>query len=182
MNWTTTVRWKLVGFGLICVVGAVTKIEAQTYGQQLAVMKKIKAGLSTVGVLSNTLGDKALEDITRAAMGQGLKIFIARPKDAREIAALYKTLVVEKKVQMLWIPDGQDKLLLGVGFEFLKENALPDKIGLCVPDQGLVSQGALCSVGMENGKLTAYINQRISGVVGAEVPAEENSPINFVTR
>lgn len=148
-------------------------------GQQVAVMKTIKSDLKTVGVISSILNDKMTQDITRAGMSQGVTVVIAKPKDAREVASLYKKLVSDKKIQMLWIPDPADEIVMGLGMQYLIENAVMDKVGLCVPAKNLVAGGALCAIQSEDGKLTAFVNKKIAAVVGASVPAEA-SGINFV--
>lgn len=180
----TKIRLNYIAIAAAMMISAMDT-QAQSpasYGQQIAVMKMLKANLGTVGVLSSTISNKTMEDITRAAAGQGVKVVFARPKEAMEIAGYYKRLVGEKSVEVIWIPDVNDQLLLGIGFEFLKENTLPDKIGLYVPDQKFVSSGALCSVLSVSGKLTAYVNQKIARVVGVSVPSEEGSAVTYVSQ
>jgi hypothetical protein len=150
-----------------------------TFGQQVAVMKVLKADLKTIGVLAGNLTDKMTQDLTRAGMAQGITIVIAKPKDRSEVGSLYKKLVTEKKIQMLWLPDGGDETVMGVSIDYLKENTAMDGVGLCVTEKKLVSSGALCSVQSENGKLIAYVNKKIATVVGASIPGE-GSDINFV--
>lgn len=153
-----------------------------TYGQQIAVMKIVNPNLKAIGVLGSALSDKNLQDIARAGLGQGVEIVVGRPKNAREISAIYQKMVSEKKVQMIWLPDVNDNLMLGVGFEFLRSTTLPDKIGLCVPNQSLLASGGLVSIHLESGKVTAYVNPQIASVLGASVPNDQSSGIAFVAR
>ncbi len=166
---------------LLCSLLFVSSSFAQkaSLGQQVAVMKTMKADLKTVGVISSTITDKMTQDLTRAGVSQGITIVIAKVKDAREVASLYKKLVSERKIQMLWVPDAGDDVVMGLGMEYLKENTVMDGVGLCVPLKALVATGALCSVQSEDGKLTAYVNKKIAAVVGAAVPAEP-AGISFV--
>jgi hypothetical protein len=150
-----------------------------SFGQQVAVMKTIKADLKTIGVISSVMTDKMTQDLTRAGVSQGITIVIAKAKDAREVSSLYKKLVGERKIQILWIPDAGDDVVMGLGMDFLKENTAMDGVGLCVPAKNLVAGGALCCVQSEDGKLVAYVNKKIAAVVGATVPAE-SAGISFV--
>jgi ABC-type uncharacterized transport system substrate-binding protein len=150
-------------------------------GQQVAVMKTLKPDLKTIGVVSNNISDKMTQDLTRAGVSQGITIVIAKAKDAREVASLYKKLVSEKKIQMLWVPDASDDVVMGLGMDFLKENTAMDGVGLCVPVKALVASGALCCVQSEDGKLVAYVNKKLAAVVGATIPAEI-AGISFVAQ
>jgi hypothetical protein len=150
-----------------------------TYGQQVAVMKILKSDLKTIGVIGSNVSDKMTTDLTRAAVSQGVTVVIAKAKDAREVASLYKKLVSERKIQVLWVPDAGDDVVMGLGMEYLIENTAMDRVGLCVPAKNLVAGGAMCSVQVEDGKLTAFVNKKIAAVVGASVPAEAGG-INFV--
>jgi hypothetical protein len=152
-----------------------------SYGQQVAVMKALKADLKTIGVIGLNLSDKMTQDLTRAGLQQGVTIVIAKPKDPREVATLYKTLVSGKKIQMLWLPETADEVVTSVSFDFLKENSLMDRIGLCVPEKKLVPSGVLCAVQIENGKLIVYANKKIASVVGVTIPGE-GSDIPFVSQ
>lgn len=180
---TTISRSMLVRFAgmLVCVVLLSYSSFAQkaSLGQQVAVMKTMKGDLKTIGVISNNMTDKMTQDLTRAGVSQGITIVIAKVKDAREVASLYKKLVSERKIQMLWVPDPSDEVVMGLGMDFLKENTAMDGVGLCVPVKGLVAGGALCCVQSEDGKLIAYVNKKIAAVVGAAVPAE-SAGISFV--
>jgi hypothetical protein len=151
------------------------------YAQQFAILKRMKPELTTIGVIGSTLTDKNIEALTHAAVGQGLKIAVGVPKSIREIAEIYRKLVTENKVQIIFIPDGNDNIVLGNGFEFLKESSLSDRIGIMVPQQSLVGGGALCSVTMEDGKYKAFVNQRIAQVVGANIPGGDEK-ITYVTQ
>lgn len=153
-----------------------------SYGQQIAAMKIVNPNLKSIGVFGSALSDKSLQDITRAGLGQGVEIVVGRPKNAREISAIYKKMVSEKQIQIVWLPDAEDILMLGVGFEFLRSTTLPDKIGLCVPNQSMLASGGLCSIQLESGKVTAYVNPQIAGVIGANIPKDNSSGIAFVAK
>jgi len=152
-----------------------------SFGQQIYTFKKLKSDLEVIGVMSTTLSDNEIANLTRTSLQQGVKLFVARPKDSKEIAVIYKTLTTEKKAQLIWIPKVDDGML-GVGFEFLKENTPLDKVGICVPDSKLLSEGAFCSVQKENDKLVAYINQRVAPMIGAAIPLQEDPVISYVAR
>lgn len=172
-------------FALLIIVIFATILHAQSnapYAQQIAVVKKMKGDIATIGVLTTTLSEKSIEQMGRAATGLGVKIILAQPKEASELPSLYKKLVKEKGVQLLWIPDPNDKLMIGVGFEFLRENALPDKIGIIVPDQALVMTGGLCSIITEGGKLRVVVNQRIAQMIGAIIPNDTADPVAYIVR
>ena len=153
-----------------------------TFGQVLGVIKKLKADLTVVGVMSTTLSSKDIENMTRSAMQQGVKLFVTEPKDVREVPALYKALVNDKKAQMIIITDIADKTMTGMGFDFIKETATMDRVGICAPDPALVSQGAMCSIVKENEKIVVYVNQKVLAFVSAKMPSEESSTISFVLR
>jgi len=171
---------RLAGLVLCSVLLSYSSLaQKASFGQQVAVMKTIKGDLKVIGVISNNMTDKMTQDLTRAGISQGITVVIAKAKDAREVASLYKKLVTEKKIQMLWIPDASDEVVMGLGMDYLKENTAMDRVGLCVPVKNLVAGGALCSVQSEDGKLMAYVNKKIASVVGATVPAEA-AGISFV--
>lgn len=166
-------------FGMLLLFVTSSFAQKASLGQQVAVMKTMKADLKTIGVISSNISDKLTQDLTRAGVSQGITVVIAKVKDAREVASLYKKLVSERKIQMLWAPDAGDEVVMGLGMDYLKENTAMDGVGLCVPMKALVGTGALCYVQSEDGKLTAYVNKKIAAVVGALVPAEA-AGISFV--
>ena len=152
-------------------------------GQQLYVMKILNPQLKIVGVLGSSLSDEDLQYITRMGIAQGIEIIFARPKGSNEIAKLYKLMVSTQKVQMIWLPDSNDVTMLGIGFQFLRENTLLDKVGLCTPFKPMVDTGALCSVQKENGKVVAYVNKRNADLLNISVPVNEpNALITYVMR
>ncbi|MBW7886965.1 MAG: hypothetical protein H3C35_01215 [Bacteroidetes bacterium] len=155
---------------------------AVSFGQQVAVLKSLKSDLQVLGVMSSTLNEKEIANITRTATQQGLKLFVAQITKPQDIAQFYKKLVSEKKAQIILIPSADDDMMLRFGFDFLKENTVVDKIGLCVPDVSYLSQGAFCFITKEEGKIKAYVNQRISAFVGAAIPKEENPSIDYVVK
>jgi ABC-type uncharacterized transport system substrate-binding protein len=156
--------------------------QGASFGQQIAILKMIKPDLETIGIMATSLSEKDIANYTRSSLQQGVKVFIAQPKDAREIPVLYKKLISEKKVQLIIIPASDDKVLLDIGYEYLRENTLLDKVGLCVQDAALLSTGAFFALDKADGKLTAYVNQRVATIVGAMIPKQENPSITFVAR
>lgn len=166
---------------LIVFISLPLLAQKASLGQQVAVMKALKPDLKTVGVLSGNMTDKLSQDLTRAGISQSITVVIAKPKDQREVAGLYKKLVSEKKIQMLWLPDGGDEVTSGVSSDYLRENTAMDGVGLCVTEKNLVVGGALCSVQLENGKLTVYVNKKIASVVGVTIPPE-GSGITFIAQ
>jgi len=151
-----------------------------TYGQYMYLMKSLKPSLKNIGVMASALTPEEIASLGRAANGLGVKLIAAKVTDVRDISSLYRRLVDEHKVEILWIPDGEDKLLLGVGFEYLRENTILDRIGLCVPSRELVSAGALCSFERLNGKLAVYVNQQVAEVVGINLPSEKSASIAYI--
>lgn len=106
---------------------------AVPYSQQIYLMKTLKPSIKTIGVMGSGLSDETIELIARAAAGQEVGIFVARPQNAKEIATLYKKLTIEKAAEIIWIPEAGDKLMAGIGFEYLRENTMIDKVGLVSP-------------------------------------------------
>ena len=150
------------------------------FAQQFAVLKRMKPELTTIGVMGSTLVDKNIDALTHAAAGLGLKIVVGIPRSMRDIADVYRELL-KNGAQVIFIPDGNDNLVLGNGFEYLRDNSLTDRIGIIVPQQSFVSTGALCSVTMEDGKLKAFVNQKIAQVVGANIPGGDDK-VMYVTQ
>jgi len=150
--------------------------------QQIAVMKTLKPGVVTVAVFSSTIDEKGIESWTRAGMSLGVKVVVAKPKAMADIAGLYRSVVKEKSAQMILIPDASDELMTGVGFEYLRETVLADQVGILAPQEAMVSNGALCFVTTENGKLKVFVNQRIAQVIGANVPSEPGASVTYVVR
>lgn len=182
---TKTIRIAITCVLTFCglVMPRVAQSQAKvTYGQDIFLLKSLKPSLKNIGIMESKLFSKDIESIARAAAGQGIKITVAKVIDVREISGLYKSLVLDHHVEMLWIPDAHDNLLLGIGFEFIQENAILDRIGLCVPVKDLVDRGALCSIEEESGKLIVYVNQRIALIDGLQSPTSQNPAIEFVAR
>ncbi len=169
----------LTAMGIIQTIGFA---QGASFGQQIAILKMVKPDLEVIGIMTTTISEKDISSYTRSALQQGVKIFIAQPKDARDIPVLYKKLITEKKAQLIFIPSSEDKTMLEVGYEFLKENALLDKVGICVPLSSLMSNGAFFALDKTDGKLTAYVNERVASIVGAMIPKQENPSITFVAR
>ncbi len=153
-----------------------------SFGQQVYLMKTLKPSLKRVGIITFNVTDDEAGKFVRAAMALGVKTTVARANDDHEISGIYRKLVAEHNADMIWIPEGDDKLILGVGMEFLLASTIEDKVGLCVPTRDGVSKGALCCFQMENNKYTVYINQRIAEVVGAAVPSQQDSRITYIVQ
>ncbi|HVN47690.1 MAG TPA: hypothetical protein VMU30_02595 [Bacteroidota bacterium] len=164
----------------LCLGSSSTFAQKAGYAQQFAILKRMKPELTTIGVMGSMLNDKSIDALTHAAAGQGLKIVVGVPKSIHDVAEIYRKLV-DKGAQVIFVPDGSDNLVLGNGFEFLRESSLTDRIGIMVPQQSLVSGGALCSVTMEDGKYKAFVNQRIAQVVGANIPGGDEK-VTYVTQ
>ncbi len=163
-------------------MGTATAQNAASYGQQIAVAKALKPGLATLGVFGSNLTDKAIEQISRAATGQGVKVVVAKPEDAGQVSSFYSKLVSEKKAELIWLPDPSDAMLLGVGFEFLRAKAVADKVGLIVPQESLVASGGLCTILTDGGKLRVIVNQKIAQMIGLTVPTGGGETITYVAR
>jgi|SRR5208283_3610837 len=153
-----------------------------SFGQQIAVMKLLQPDLKIIGVMGTGLSEKEIQDITRAGLAQATQIIIGLPQDPRDISQIYKKMITEKKVQIIWIPNANDYMMMGIGFEYLRSNTLLDKIGLCIPDPALLSSGAFCSVQIENGKVTAYVNQKIASLLGVRIPVDAGSSVTYVSQ
>lgn len=170
---------------VILVVASIGVGHAQTpasFAQQIAVAKTMVQDLQQIGVLTSNLSDKELESINRAAAGQGVKLFIGKVKDMASVATMYKTLVSDKGSQIIWIPNAEDALLSDMGFKYLRESTVRDRVGLLVPNDALVPSGALCSILSEGGKVKAYVNQRVAAAVGANIPGGTDGPVTYVLR
>jgi ABC-type uncharacterized transport system substrate-binding protein len=178
----TVVAVLALGLLTMSVVGVMHAQTKLTYGQTIFLMKSLKPALKSIGVMESTLSTEEIEGIVRAASGQGIKVTIAKVEEARDISGLYKELVAKHAVDMVWIPDSTDKLLLGIGFEYLMENTILDRVGLCVPDRKLVERGALCSCVHENDKFTVYVNQQIARIEGLIPPTALDPAIAYVVR
>ena len=177
--------WLMWAVLLVLFAATTRSASAQTqasYGQQIAVAKMLKTGLTTIGIFATNLNDKAVEQINRAATGQGIKIILAKPQDPSQISPFYGKLVTERKAEMIWIPDPNDQMLTGVGFEFLRAKALGDKIGLVVPTEAMVSSGGLCAVFSDGGKIRVIVNQRIAQMIGISVPSEPTASITYESK
>ncbi|HTY38092.1 MAG TPA: hypothetical protein VMH23_13325 [Bacteroidota bacterium] len=167
---------------MVFIVPYVLNAQAASYGQQVAVAKALKPGLTTLGIFATNLSDKAIEQISRAAAGQGVKVVVAKPQDAGQVSAFYTKLVSEKKAELIWLPDASDNMLLGIGFEFLRAKALGDKVGLIVPQESLVASGGLCTVQLDGGKVKVIVNQKIAQMIGLSVPSDAGESITYVSR
>jgi ABC-type uncharacterized transport system substrate-binding protein len=178
-NWMTV--FALLGW-LVIGVYDLSAQSKPSFGQQIAVIKILQPDVKIIGVMGATLSEKEIQDITRAGLAQGVQIVVGLPQNPREISDIYKKLVSDKKIQALLVPKGSDDMMMGVGFEYLRSNTLLDKIALYIPNPDLLSSGALCSVQVESGKLTVYVNQKIASLLGAHVPAEQSESVTYVSR
>lgn len=178
----TTRRFWIVATLIIAIGTHFALAQKASYGQQLAIAKSIKPNLTTIGIISSKLDDKAIEAWTRAGLALGVKVIIGLPKNVRDVPSVYKTLVKEKKVELLLIPDADDELMTGMGFDYLRETALNDQIGIFAPKPDMVGSGAICTVINDNGKLKAFVNQKIAQVLGLNVPTESGPSITYVVQ
>ncbi|MBP8976477.1 MAG: hypothetical protein KBG83_07160 [Bacteroidetes bacterium] len=169
----------LVAFSL-SIISSEAYAQKATYGQQIAIAKVIKPGLTTIGVIGSKLDDKSIEGWTRAGLALGVKIIIGLPQNVRDVPSVYKTLVKDKKVELLLIADANDELMTGMGFDYLREVALNDHIGIFAPKPEMVNNGAICTVISDNGQLKAYVNQKLAQVLGLTVPTESGPSISYV--
>lgn len=170
---------------LLISAGTTVELAGQAkaaFGQQLFLLKSLKPGVKTVGVIGAALTDADVQSLTRAGMGIGLTVVVARPGNARDVAVLYKKLVSENKAELLLVTTGGGAWFEETSVEYLRENALLDRIGLCVPDKQHLTGGALCSIQSEGGKLVVHVNQKVANVVGAAVPSEQNGSIAYVVQ
>lgn len=150
-----------------------------TYAQHFAIMKMVRPNLKTVGVLGSKLTEKNMQDITRAALSQGIVVFIGRPATIRDLGSIYRKMVADRKISLLWLPDPEDILLTEEGFEFIRTRALHDDLGLCVPTLSLVNAGGLMSVQREGNTVTVHINHRIAELIGTATPSTSSDAIAF---
>jgi hypothetical protein len=143
-------------------------------------MKTLLPTLKNVGIMSSRLGREDVEKMRRAGLSQGVNTTIAKVSDVHEIPGLYRNLVSEHKSEIIWIPDGDDHMMLDIGLEFLRESTLEDKVGLCVPSNGAGLRGALCTFQEEDGKITVYVNWRIAKIIGVTVPGGKNPLVTYI--
>ncbi len=170
-----------IGVMLSPIFGNVLKGQsAAAFGQQVAVAKKLRPDLTILGIISSTATDKSIEQMTRAGLAQSVKIVVARLKTPPEVPELYKALVSDKKVQMLILPDPADDMMTGMGFEYLREAALGDKVGLIVPLESLVSTGGLCFITNQGGTLKTVINYKVASMLGIIPPSDGSLAFTYV--
>jgi ABC-type uncharacterized transport system substrate-binding protein len=153
-----------------------------TFGQQLFLMKTLKPSLKRLGIMSFTLTNEDAQRFVRAGRSLGVTVTVGKVRGLTELSSLYRKLIVEFNTEMICIPEGDDKMMLGVGLDFLRESTLEDKIGLCVPTREAFAKGALCSFENDNNKFTVYVNRRIAEVVGATIPSGQSSTIIYIVQ
>jgi hypothetical protein len=169
----------IVGLLLFSVSAGIAQ-NTPGYPQMVYVAKMLKSDVKTVGIISATMTDKDVERGTRAGMGQNVAVVIARPKSAGEIATLYKRMVSEKKVQFILLTDPADELMTGLGFEFLREAALADGVGIIVVSEPLLAGGALACVINEGGQTRAVVNHKVATVLGISPAQGGETPLSYV--
>ena len=171
-------------YSIFLILLSTSMIVAQTpagYAQQVFVMTKLMPSVKSIGIISSKATDQFVQSVNRAGLSLGIKVFIAKAKSTQEIPKLYRMLL-KNEVKIIWLPDKDDAMLLDLGFEYLREITLEDKIGLCVPVSTMVPEGGLCSIQIEENKVTVYLNRRIAQIVGANIPDEPNSTIKYVLK
>ena len=166
---------------LLLDVPTMTAQTSAGYAQQIFVMTKLMPSVKSIGIISNNVTEVFTQATARAGLPFGIKVFVAKADKPRDIPELYRMLV-KKGVKMIWLPDKDDEMLLNMGFEYLRETTLEDKIGLCVPVSKMVSEGALCCIQSEGNKLTVYIDKRVAQVVGAAVPDDPTNAVKYVLK
>ena len=70
--------WSVVLIVVVCLLTQKSEAQNLSYGQNIAVFKKLKSDLSSVGILTSNLSDKGIEEIQRVSSQLGVKIFIAK--------------------------------------------------------------------------------------------------------
>ncbi len=181
----TIARTLCLGAFLLISAGMTVEVSGQAkaaFGQQLFLLKSLKPGVKTVGVMGAALTDADVQSLTRAGMGIGLTVVVARPGNARDVAVLYKKLISESKAEMLLVTAGGGPWFEEASVEYLRENAVLDRVGLCVPTKDQLTGGALCCIQSEGGKLVVHVNQKVANVVGAAVPSEQSGSIAYVVQ
>ena len=151
-----------------------------SWGQHIFLMKNLRPGLKTVGMLAGSLSKSDRDAVQRAAVGQGVHIVFGLPSKPSEIASVYRTMIQQHQVQMMWIPASEDQIILQAGFDFLRENTAIDRVGLCVPSAGLVTAGALCAFEKSGDKITVHVNKKIAQIIGASVPTAQDQSVAYV--
>jgi hypothetical protein len=162
-------------------VSVVTAQTSAGYAQQIFVMTKLMPSAKSIGIISNNVTDALTQAAARAGLPFGINVFVAKAEKPKDIPELYRMLL-KKGVKIIWLPDKNDAMLLNLGFEFLRETTLEDKIGLCVPIPKMVSEGALCCVQSNGNKLTVYIDKRVAQIVGANIPDDPASTVTYVLK
>jgi hypothetical protein len=175
-------RWDRSVMVAMVMLAWVSGAAAQSTGQQIGVMKMLMPGTTAVGVLSSTMSEKKVEELARAGAGQGVKVVIGRPKDLKDVATFYRKLTVEGGIKLILVPEKEDDLILSASFDYLREQAVGDKVGICVLDESLVAKGALCAVTLVEGKVKVVVNQKMAALIGAVVPTEGSAASMFVAR
>jgi ABC-type uncharacterized transport system substrate-binding protein len=151
------------------------------YQKQIFVMKQLIPSMKSVAVISSKVTTELNNSIKRAGLGLGIHVIVAKVNSPREIPEVYKILL-KSEIKIIWLPDKDDAMLLDLGFEYLRETALEDKIGLCVPISTMVPEGALCCIQIEEGKIVVYINKKIAQVIGANVPEDSNGSVRYILK
>jgi hypothetical protein len=178
-------RYAMSAFVILGVfIGTFAESQAQspaTYAQQIYAMKMIQGNLNTVGVMGNSLTDDQMQQLTRAGHTQGVRVVIGKVDNARDISGVYRAMVGSEKVQVIWLPDPDDKMIMSSGFDFLRQNTIADRVGLYVPAADYVTNGALAAILTNGGNIEIHYNSRIAGRVGVSMPGDD-STVTFIER
>ncbi len=174
--------WTATFLLLAATPGSLSAQSPARLAQQVMALKEMNPNLKTVGIIGTTLSDQNIQDVVRAGLGQGVQIVVGRPKSAREISEIYKKMVKERNIQIVWLTDPSDETMLGIGFEYLRNNAPLDKVGIAVPLTNFLGNGAFCSVQLEDGKVVSYMNAKVSEALGLKLPTGEASGIKYVSK
>ena len=151
------------------------------YGQQIFVLIKLMPSIKSIGIISNNVTETFTQATARAGLPFGIKVFVAKADKPKDIPELYHMLL-KKGIKIIWLPDKDDAMLLNMGFEYLRETTLEDKIGLCVPVSKMVSEGALCCVQIDGNKLIVYINKRVAQVIGVNILDDPTGQVKYVLK
>lgn len=150
--------------------------------QQIFVMKEIHPDLKTIGVMGSAISGSERQEITRAGYSQNINIIFGLLQSIRDVPTVYRQLVSDHSVDIIWVPFHNDHVVIQDGFEYLRQNTLRDRVGLYVPLSDLVAAGALASIQNSGGGIVIYMNERVAEVVGVASAVEENDAITYVSK
>lgn len=139
--------------------------------QQLYLLKQLKPDISKVGILCELDKHPDLaESLQRAGTNLSLKIYINDTKDLREIARNFRTLVIDKQVEAIWV--FSDEVLASKNaLDYIIKEAVLSRIILIMNDPETISRGAtLCAQKADN-RIRLNLNQKSSEIFGLK-PSE----------